>query len=111
MITFRHKTCLYSSPHQLEAQLHALHLHWQAEQQALEEEEQSLALLQRHHAQLRWVAQDEMPCPARVVVTKRAKVEEQIAQNQRRLADQQQRCDLLASQFDAAQLTLGVARR
>lgn len=111
MITNRHQTCHCSSPRQLEAQLHALHLHWKAEQQALEEEEQSLAHFQRHQAQLRWVVRDEIPCPARVVVTKLTEVEEQIARSQRQLADQQQRCDLLASQFDAVQLALGVARR
>ena len=98
-------------PRQVEAQFHALHLHWKAEQQALEEEEQSLACLQRHQAQLRWVVRDEMPCPARVVVTKLAKVEEQLALTQRRLAAQQQHCDLLTSQFDAGQVALGVARR
>ena len=111
MIPFRHKTRLCSHPCQLEAQLHALYLHWEAEQQALEAEEHSLACLQRHQAQLRWVVRDEMPCPARVVVTKLTKVEEQIAHSQRRLADQQQRCDLLARQFDVVQLALGVARR
>src|SRR5262245_42431655 len=111
MMTFRHQTRLCSHPHQLEAQLHELHLHWEAEQQAPEEEEQSLAHLQRHQTQLHWVARDKTEPPARVVVTKLTEVEEQIAHTQRRLADYQQRCHQLASRFDAAQVALGVARR
>ena len=111
MIICRHQTRPCSYPRQLEAQLHALRLHWQAEQQALEEAEQALAHLQRHQAQLRWVVRDELPCPARVVVMKLTRVEEQTAHTQRRLADQQQRCQQLASHFDTFQVALGVARR
>ena len=111
MATFRHPRRLCSHSHQLEAQLHELKLQWAAEQQTLEEEEQSLARLQRHQTQVHWVVWDEMPCPARVVVTKLTEVEEQIAQSQRRLAAQQQCCDQLARQFDAVQLALGVTWR
>jgi uncharacterized coiled-coil protein SlyX len=111
MATFRHQKRLCSHPHQLEARLLELHLHWAAEQQALEAAEQSLAHLQRHQAQLHWVMRDETAPPARVVVTKLTQVEEQIAQTQRRLADQRERCHQIASQFEAVQVALGVARR